>query len=186
MSVQQQYTYIPQWTPINAPVNMPPKAATDAATKPTAKAKADKSAAAKPEDALNSESKLMWTVLCELAKDGKIVGVNWEDVKGPIEASTAHAARLRWDALKKRMSTRGFEMPASRTPAEGKAKVTKSKAPKAPKATTAVKKPRGKKAKDVEEADANEEGEGSVGEGEEESQEAQEGSGEEVAEDESA
>jgi hypothetical protein len=66
---------------------MPPKAAIDATAKP-AKAKADKS-----DDAISAETKLMWAVLCELSKEGKIVAVNWEEVKGPIEASTAHAAR---------------------------------------------------------------------------------------------
>jgi hypothetical protein len=87
MPVQKQYTYIPQWTPVNNPIRMPPKAAIDATAKP-AKAKADKS-----DDAISAETKLMWAVLCELSKEGKIVAVNWEEVKGPIEASTAHAAR---------------------------------------------------------------------------------------------
>jgi len=49
--------------------------------------------AAKAEDALNPEAKLMWAVLCELNKEGQLSHVNWEDVKGAIEASTAHAAR---------------------------------------------------------------------------------------------
>jgi len=87
MPVQKQYTYIPQWTPVNNPIRMPPKAAVDATVKP-AKAKADKS-----DDAISAETKLMWAVLCELSKEGKIVAVDWEEVKGPIEASTAHAAR---------------------------------------------------------------------------------------------
>lgn len=98
----------------------------------------------------------------------------------------ADANSLRWDALKKRMSARGLEMPSARVPAESKAKVAKTKAPKAANTT---KKPRGKKGKEAAEAAeaiANGEGEDSTGEGGEEAQEAQENSGEEVAEDESA
>ena len=79
---------------------MPPKVSADAAAaaKPAAakpsKVKTDKVAAtAKAEDALTPEAKLMWAVLCDLSKEGKMTGVNWEDVKGQIEASTAHATR---------------------------------------------------------------------------------------------
>jgi len=101
MPFQHPYDYIPQWTPINAPIKMPPKVAADAAAKPakakadkTATTKADKAASTKAEDFLNHpETKLMWAVLCDLSKDGKMSGFNWEEVKEQIEASTAHAAR---------------------------------------------------------------------------------------------
>jgi hypothetical protein len=82
-----QFTAINQSASNNIRTNskMPPK---------VAKAeKAEKSAAPKAEEALNPESKLMWAVLCELSKEGKIAGINWEEVKGPIEATTGHAAR---------------------------------------------------------------------------------------------
>jgi hypothetical protein len=81
-----QFTTINQSTSnVRTNSKMPPK---------VAKAeKAEKSAAPKVEEAFNPESKLMWAVLCELSKEGKIAGINWEEVKGPIEATTGHAAR---------------------------------------------------------------------------------------------
>jgi len=81
------------------------------------------------------------------------------------------------------MQARGSELPASRSPGEAKAKVTKLKTPKK---EAGVKKPRGKKAKEAAEAAeaaANEEAQGSGGEGEEETQDA---NGEDAVEDESS
>ena len=68
--------------PAKFPVKMPPKSDAPA-----------KSAATKADEALTPEGKLMWAVLCQLAKDGKIGRIDWEEVAPEIEASTGHASR---------------------------------------------------------------------------------------------
>lgn len=70
--------------------------------------------AEKSDDRMDKDFKFVWAIVCQLAQQGKLSGINWAEVGKDVGAPTPGAATKRWHDTKQRLEKRGFEkLPAA-------------------------------------------------------------------------